>query len=188
VWAYQAFDHLTATYWAGRLPTPLILWLITPYGKCLGDTAPCTPSLIRLHPQLRARGYGFAYEVLLHECIHHAIHSGLVAAPSRGSSSHNNPAWVSEVNRLAPLLGLDIVAGRSTHQRVPIEGAPPTKRGKQPTRVERVTTGTVPYKAVATFPYGVRQHLGLLDWYAQHRRHTPAGPPPQWDGALSTSS
>src|SRR5438045_3596938 len=45
VWAYRAFDHINATYWAGRLPTPLILWLITPYGACLGLTQWCTPAL-----------------------------------------------------------------------------------------------------------------------------------------------
>jgi hypothetical protein len=197
VWVYRAFDCLNQTYWDGRLPTPLILWLPTPYGKCLADTRACTPGFIRLHPGLLARGaddengktpwgyapqhlgYGLAYEVLLHECIHHAINSGLVSASRKGSTSHNNPAWVSEVNRLAPPLALPITAARSSFKRVPDEGKPPTKRGTVATKPVRTTTGTVPYGAVATFPYGVRAHLGLLDWYEHHQRHTPAGPPPE---------
>ncbi len=38
VWSYQAYDYINATYFAGRLPTPLILWTLTPYANCLGLT------------------------------------------------------------------------------------------------------------------------------------------------------
>jgi hypothetical protein len=48
---------------------------------------------------------------------------------------------------------------------VPIEDAPATKSGKRPTRVERLTTGTVPFATVARFPQGVRVYLGQEEWF-----------------------
>jgi hypothetical protein len=38
----------------------------------------------------------------------------------RGPTSHNNPLWVAEVNRIAPRLGFAVTAGRSTTKRVPV--------------------------------------------------------------------
>jgi hypothetical protein len=40
-----------------------------------------------------------------------------------------------------------------------VEGAEPTERGKQPTKVRRVDEGNAPFQAVTTFPLSLRLHL-----------------------------
>jgi len=192
VWSYQAFDYLNGTYFDGQLPTPLILWTLTPYAGCIGLTSAATPPFIALHPGLLSiaddqggtkdknwsiphawLGVAYAYDVLLHECIHVSVHSHHEDGDACGpgwpqKTSHSNPHWLAEVNRLAAPLGLDIVAGRNKLQRVPIEGEALGPRGKPPTRVVRTTTGNVSYGAVARFPNGVRTELGLTDWYERN--------------------
>jgi len=118
-------------------------------------------------------GVARAFDTLLHECMHVSVHSlhegGDACGPGwKQMTSHNEPHWIGEVNRLAPLLDLNIVAGRNTTRRVPIEGAVAGPRGKVPTRVVRATTGDVSYGAVARFPYGTRTELGLTDWYERN--------------------
>ena len=179
VWAYQAFDYINATFFAGELPTPFLLWTVTEWGGCLGNTRTSTPAIVRLHPGLlggqklgpgehpetktvwripyRWLGFPLAFDTLLHECIHISVAHRLGGA--RGKTSHNNPQWIAEVNRIAPTLGLAITAGRSKPMRVPIEGQY-TKTGKPATKVVRGSEGTVPFDAVSRFPYGVRKHLG----------------------------
>lgn len=99
--------------------------------------------------------------MLFHECIHASVHYRL--GGYTGPSSHNNDAWVSEVNRLAPLLGFHgIEAGRQVCKRVPIEGEF-TKTGKPATEVRKVDLGNVPFKAVAMFPSSLRMHLGKAE-------------------------
>lgn len=101
-WAYAAWDDIN--HWAhrGRLPTPLILWINTEWGGCLGDAGRAQAGglpLIRLHPGLlpgpkvarwrdhtpwhidqQHRGYGYAYDVHVHESVH--VRSLRLAAPS----------------------------------------------------------------------------------------------------------
>ncbi len=190
IWAYQAFDFINATVFDGELPTPFILWTVTEWGGCLGNTQPSTPAIIRMHPGLlggqkfqpgerpetkkvwnipwRFLGLTQAFDLLLHECIHVSVEHRLGGA--KGPTSHNNPQWIGEVNRIAPLIGIDITAAESKPMRVPIEGQF-TKTGKPATRVKRGTTGTVPFDTVARFPYGVRIHLGLTTWYTD--KHLP---------------
>jgi len=205
VWAYQAFDYCNATFFDGRLPTPFISWGLTPHGHCLGLTGHATPPYIQLHPGLLAvhtqtfpdgrektsnwsipaawLGPVYAFDVLLHECMHVAVmclhgrghdsasggDGGSPRCPCgpswKSGTSHNNPHWLAEVNRLAPLLGLPVVAARSKTRRVPIDGAEPGKRGKMPTRVVRATESTVSFDALSRFPSGVRVELGLTSCY-----------------------
>jgi hypothetical protein len=178
VWAYDCFDVINATYFEGLLPTPKIQWVLTAHGRCLGlmksgNRAP----VISLHPSIlkgteRSAPWGvppewlgvaYAFDILLHESIHVAqfcLHGG-----GSGPTSHNNTAWIAEVNRLIPLLGFgEHQAGRSKAGRVPVEGVT-TKTGKPATRVARVSEGDIPYPAVAMFPYGLRDHLGTADDY-----------------------
>ncbi len=179
VWAYEAFDFINAAYFGGRLPTPLIRWTLTPHGRCLGFTRVAAAPEIALHPSLLGGtekpnpwgvspaelGVAYAFDTLVHECIHVENQCVQGGWHGTGDTSHNNPLWVGEVNRLAPLLGLaGVRAGTSGTKRVAVEGAP-TTRGKPPTKVARTTDGTVPFGAVAAFPAGVRRHLGLVGVY-----------------------
>ncbi len=183
VWAYEAFDYINAAYFAGELPTPAIQWGITPHGGCLGlTTSSARPPVVTLHPSLLGGsekvnpwgvspallGVAYAFDVLIHECIHVNVEYLRGGWRAVGDSSHNNPQWIGEVNRLAPLVGLvGVEAGLSKARRIPIEDAEPTARGKQPTRVVRGSTGNLPHKAMATFPAGVRHHFGWLDVYRE---------------------
>ena len=186
-WAYDAFDYINATFFDGKLPFPLIVWGLTAHGRCLGFTSirwepedgSRQPPIIMLHPSTLGGstmedpwgiprdilGVAYAFDVLIHECMHVSVDFLLGGYDPEKHTSHNNPHWIAEVNRLAPLLDMHGVhAACSKTKRVPTDG-PPTKRGKQPTKVIRTTEGNVPFEAVARFPYGVRNHLGLLDYY-----------------------
>jgi len=173
---YQAFDWVNATLFDGRLPVPLILWELTAHGACLGQTTSrlAAAPVIRLHssllggPALRANpwqvpaehlGPAYALDVLIHECIHVSVNSLLGGA--NGPTSHNNPRWVAEVQRIGPLLGLPIRAGRSVTKRVPVESGELGPSGKPKTRTVRVTEdgASVPYRATSAFPHAVRAHL-----------------------------
>jgi hypothetical protein len=126
--AYAAFGYINSTYFAAALPEPLILWDITAFGKCLGQARSPRhgPPIIKLRPSTVAPsptapkppwdvdpsmlGYCYAYQVLLHELVHVAVNylrGGLEAHPefSPKWTSHNNPVWVEEINRLAALMG-----------------------------------------------------------------------------------
>jgi hypothetical protein len=178
--AYECFEHINATLFGGELPWPLITWALTPHGGCLGYTQVCqsAPPVIVLHPSLLGGtenknpwgrdpailGVCYAYDVLVHECTHVKV-GCLGGWRDAGPTSHNNPLWVAEVNRLAPLLGLgNIQAGRSRLKRVPVNGQL-TKTGKPATRVARVSETALPYSCVYMFPYALREHLGRTDFY-----------------------
>jgi hypothetical protein len=186
LWAYRAFDAINTTFFEGRLPRPLIQWAITGYSRCLGQTAMRDRPIITLHPSIMVPAAGdprdprepkgpwsidwrwfgplHAFDVLLHESIHvaqRAIHGDV----PRGQSSHNDPSWILEVNRLAPLLDLEGVrAGLNRPRRVPIPGEF-TERGRPRTRVRRVDEGNVPLKDHSRFPHGVREYLGTAEAY-----------------------
>ena len=131
-------------------------------------------------------GPACAFDTVLHECVHVAVNClhgrgddsvsdddggapHCTCGPAwKAGTSHNNPHWLAEVNRLAPLLGLPVVAARSTTRRVPNEGGEPGKRGKLPTRVVRTTESSVSFGALARFPYGVRIELELTSWYTDN--------------------
>jgi hypothetical protein len=168
IWAYDAFDVINDYFFDANLPTPKIQWALTAHGRCLALTSIRAKPIVTLHPSLfggtesenpwhvpgRWLGALYAFDVLLHEAIHIAqyiLHDGGV-----GPTSHNNTAWIAEVNRLAPMLGLDgIEAGLSTTKRVKVPGQF-TPKGRPLTRVVRASQGNVPHAAIATFPYGVR--------------------------------
>ncbi|MEM7132104.1 MAG: hypothetical protein AAF702_37710 [Chloroflexota bacterium] len=178
-WLYAAFDAINAAWFEGALPYPHLILSLTAHGRCLGQCAASDrhPPTMIMHPSVFGGtaakepwgvpsewlGQSFAFDVLLHECIHASVHYHL--GGMTGTTSHNDPQWITEVNRLAPLLGFEgIEAGRSTTKRVPVDG-PLSKRGKRPTGVKRVTEGNIPFEAVATFPYGLRRYLGIAEAY-----------------------
>jgi len=175
-WAYEAFGYINATYFNDQLPIPLIQWAITPHGGCLGHTQ-AAKSVVTLHPSLLGGtekkapwgidpallGYCYAFDVLLHECMHIGVEH--VLGGYDGPTSHNNEQWVGEVNRIAPLLGLrGIEAGASKSGRVVVDGEF-TKTGKPATRVQRVSTGNVPFDVVSKFPQKTREFVNDLSFY-----------------------
>jgi hypothetical protein len=130
--AYVAFDHINATYFDGRIPETLILWQLTDHGHALGwcRSALDGPPIITLHPALivpaddgsetkwhvprHLLGWCYAFDVLLHEMIHACVEYVLggwehLKGQERGRSkwsSHNNPLWIGECNRIAAQIGL----------------------------------------------------------------------------------
>lgn len=183
-WAYEAFDWINARLYDGNLDQPLILWGLTNHGGCLGlttaDPVRVRP-VIQLHPSLLGStaekgpwgfdhdllGPAFAFDTLVHECLHVWI-EGVLGGRDGGSSSHNNPTWVKEVNRVAPLLGITgLNAAMSKTKRIADSDLP---KGK--TRVIRTTDGNVPFDAVSGFPRAVRLLRGQTDYY----RHPPVVP------------
>jgi hypothetical protein len=193
LWIHEAFDHLNAELFAGELPQPLIVWALTPHGCGLGRVRTGDrPPVITLHPSLFGGtervdpwdippcwlGPRFAFDVLLHAAIHISVDYRLGGWRGVGETIHNNPRWVDEVNRIAPLLGFaSVVAGEKKVRRIPVEG-PLTVRGKQPTRTARVDGGNVPFGAVAGFPWTLRDHLGQAEgYYRQPGSPFPASVP-----------
>ncbi len=193
LWAYEAFDFINRTYFSNRLPWPHILWALTPHGGCIAwastarDKSP--PPIITVHPSLLRGsekqdpwaipeawpGASYAFDTLLHECVH--VHIDYNLGGHDGRTSHDCDRWARQVNRLAPRLGFHgIQAGVTKTKRVPDYTAPRTVRGKVATRVVRVVAGNVPFVAVAGFPSSLRQHLGQAgDYYSRDR--LPAGAP-----------
>ena len=181
--AYAAFEHINRSFFEGELPYPLIIWALTPHGRSLAYTLAerGQPPLIVLHLSLLGSdtaespwgvpsehlGPCFAYDVLLHECIHLSVKYRLGGGePDSGFASHNNAVWIGEVNRIAPLLGLGkIQAGRSRVQRVPTDVLGP--RGRPVTRVQRISEGAVPYRVASGFPYLLRVYLDKTDFYTR---------------------
>jgi hypothetical protein len=183
VFASQAFAHLNATYFAGALPQPLLLWALTPHGACLGATRVSTAApIITLPPSLlggseranpwridpRWLGPAFACDVLLHECLHLAVHVHH-GGPS-GPTSHNSPEWVAELNRVAPLLGFPgFVAARSAPRRVaaPETGTGDGRRRTVVQRLSDTSCGGAPlgFRVVAGFPHALRIAFGQTQVY-----------------------
>lgn len=176
LWLHEAYDAANREFFAGELPQPFIYLSLTAHGRCLAWTASQREKLpvIALHPSVFGGsekpdpwgvppewlGRRFAHDVLLHEMIHVSVNYRL--GGRTGTTSHNDPAWIAEVNRLAPLIGFEgVQAGKSVTKRVPVDGAEPSGRGKRSSRVIRTTVGNVPFKCVAGFPQALRQHRGM---------------------------
>jgi hypothetical protein len=193
LWAYEAFDFINDTYFGGTLPHPFIQWSLTPHGGCVASTTTATdlsrPPVITLHPSLfggtekrnpwgipsRWLGISFAFDVLLHECIHVHINHNL--GGSDGKTSHDCTRWMRQVNRIAKVLGFEnIAAGRTLLKRIPDPSLPRTVRGKIATRVTRVETGNIPLSVSAAFPAALRVHLNQADRHFGSRQ-LPAGCP-----------
>lgn len=186
LWLCDLFEAVNEQLFLGELPYPHICIELTAWGHCLGYSAfpilhPDREPTILIHPTLfgtrsasktagpwgipaRWLGRSFVADVMVHECMHLSCRYRLRL--SREAESHNNPSWIAEVNRLAPLIGFeDVRADMSKVRRMPIDG-PLTKRGKQPTKPMRVTDGNIPYDIAARFPDSLRVHRQIAaDWY-----------------------
>jgi hypothetical protein len=168
--ARHAFDFINARFFHGQLPWALILWGLTPHGHCLGLTWSnlSKPPLITLHPSMlggteklnpwgvshHLLGKCYAYDTLLHECMHVSVNY-LLGGSGDGESSHNCPAWIAELNRIAPMLGFHDVQAEMTKP----------GRVKGETKVKRLTTGNIPLKVVSRFPRSLREHYQDFSFY-----------------------
>jgi hypothetical protein len=171
-WAYEAVCWANQALFGGELPPTLVQWALTPYGACLGQTHHGYAPVITLHPSIwgegtvHARGLIEAWDgapacklytldVIIHELMH--VKLGKRAPTTVGKSSHDNPAWAAEVERLSPLLGLGRVV------------AAHTKRKRSEGRMLRVPAkeGALPLRALATWPRRPPEHYtdtGALPW------------------------
>lgn len=169
VWLFDTWKSHNEQYFDNQLQVIPLTFGLLPHGKALGNFTHKNEagySLITLHkslldPQgdawqiLPLLGQRFASDVLLHEMIHQAVyqqygHDGSSLEKFFGSSSHNNPAWCDEVNRLAPMLGLSFKAQVVKRQRVE---NPDT--GKKTKLAWQVSDGYLERAELATFPHCV---------------------------------
>ena len=173
------------------LPWPLVLWGLTAHGHCLAWTQSSTQHdpIILLHPSLLAPafdptqnartnpwgiqaawcGVTMVLDVVIHELMHVAVN--YCRGPWQGGeSSHNNPLWIAEVNRLAPLLGWpDVVAAISK----------PVREKKKVVR--RSPGSTIPFDATSRFPQAVRVFRGEADaYYTARHLPFPVDLPQRW--------
>jgi len=189
LWLYAAFEAINSAFFEDQLPYPHIVLALTDHGRSPGWTR-CQdrlglPPLIIIHPwvfrnlERKAKpdrwgfpqnhlGRKFAFDVLVHECMHVYIYYCLGGC--HGTSSHNNPEWISEVNRIAPMLGFESVqVGVSRLVRVKVPDSL-TPSGRLATKVRRVTDGNIPFKVAANFPYELRLYQGTADDYYREAR------------------
>jgi hypothetical protein len=102
-------------------------------------------------------GARYAFDVLIHECMHVSVNYRL-GGPSKGDSSHDNPEWIAEVNRIAPLIGLLGVQGARNLVK---------RKGK---KTYRHCDGNIPFVSAAGFPHAVRKLHGQLEYYRDRSR------------------
>ena len=133
VWAYDNWAEFNTRYFDGGLSVGGIVFGLTPHGHALGQYR-SGQNRITLHISMidsdksNAWGIGallgvkFTLDVLLHEMIHQSVEQRqeriAVGDTPRSYTSHNNSWWVSEINRIAPLLGLSANAAVITQKRV----------------------------------------------------------------------
>lgn len=137
IWLFDTWQSHNERYFDNQLDVIPLTFGLLPHGAKLGvyhNRADDGYDLITLHHSLLnptgnawqilpLLGKRFASDVLLHEMMHQAIyqqygHNGEPLNTSFGSSSHNNPAWCDEINRLSPMLGLSCKAQIIKRQRV----------------------------------------------------------------------
>jgi len=134
-WLYDTWANHNQACFDGRLTPCGIVWGITAHGGSLGHYS-WALNVITLHTNLIMHrekldpwgiggklGERYASDVLLHEMIHQSNNQYYPDEMARVSAdhnltSHNNEFWVSEINRIAPLLGLDIKASLIKRKRV----------------------------------------------------------------------
>jgi hypothetical protein len=156
------FDYYDAVNWHffdNALPQAFLLTALTAYGRCIGLTKSSTEykPIILIHPSLTTPKERF-YTVL-HEAIHVNVRYNLRRGkPDGAKTSHSTDEWLSEVNRIAKLLGYtDITIGYNKVMRV---ADYQTQEKKMKSKTQRILTGTVPYECSYHFPQALEQETG----------------------------
>jgi hypothetical protein len=178
LWLLDVFDAINGQLFGGELPHTLVTLELTAHGGCLGQTHsdPSKPPRIKIHPSVFGGtesanpwkvpewqlGWRYAVDVLIHEAVHVSVEYLLGGA--NGPTSHNNSRWRSEIERIAPLIGLEgFKASGSVTRRV--ETGKLKDSGKPEKKVMRVAVGSLPYAATYCFPYATRRAIGQADFY-----------------------
>lgn len=165
---YTWWDEINREHFGRQMSPPGIQFGLTPHGSRLGLWRG-SENVIVLHrslvkpsgnawdfaSDLNRDGGGEAYcrDVLLHEMVHQYIRTvrGVTSddEEAEGTSSHNNPWWVAEVNRISPRIGLDVQASVIRQKRV--DGSV----------TWYVPDGHLTMEELSTWPYGTTQP----EWY-----------------------
>ena len=154
---YDYFDMLNNRLYDGKLPYTLITFEILAYGRCIGLTN-TSNGHIRIKKPPKGTPINFdgpTLGILLHEMIHYANnyvainHDVHVSASMQ--SSHMNPYWIGEINRIHKIItGDDLNAGPEKMKRV----------GK---KVKRVMTGSLTRDQISRYPMSLDPDL-VLDY------------------------
>lgn len=151
---FDYYDVINKIFFKGSLPQAFLLTALTPWGSCVGLTkGHFIQPIILLHPMLDKADdpEKEKFYTLLHEAIHVYVRY-VLGDKSTGKSSHESTAWVSEVNRIAKILGYnDIVLGISKVTRMKV-----SEGGK----LKRISTGSVPYECTYRFPHPLEAVTG----------------------------
>lgn len=168
-WAYDTFEKLNEQFFANRLSLPVIQWGLTPWGESYGYYMPSWHKII-LHPSLLQKGgtawapwnpltrqketnkllgVKFAEHVLLHELMHHANYLDNGILDPQLKDSHNSQPWIDEINRIAPLLGLDIKAHVCKQRRF----KEPGQKGPGKVKLAPPDSSFIDYEFVYSFPH-----------------------------------
>lgn len=161
-WAYETFEELNETFFDGRLPLPLIQWGLTEWGDALGYYYGDRQRIL-LHPSLintaskawglyKLLGAKFASHVLLHELMHHANYIDYGLEYMKHRKCHNCQPWVDEINRIAPLLGLNVKAHVCKQRRIREPGQ--IKGAGKPTMAPP-DDSYITYKQMYSFPHNL---------------------------------
>lgn len=182
LWIYDSYEALNRQLFGGKLPTALIAIELTAHGRCLGLTQArdCRLPRVALHPSTfggtesanpwgvsgDVLGHRYALDVLIHEMVHVSViwcHGG-----AAGPSSHNCPRWRSEVERIAPLIGLEHFSATASKTKR-VDTGQVNAKGKPIKQVRRVDDGDFPYAATYRFPHEARKAMGRMNYYRDGR-------------------
>ncbi|SRR5258708_7549571 len=151
---FEWYDAINNSFFASKLPQAFILQALTPYGSCIALTKTSNVQpIILLHPILQKSKNPDKEEfyTLLHEAIHVNV-AFVLKNKTGGKSSHESGEWISEVNRIAKMLGYsDVTLGVSKVER---------QKKKHGGKLKRVSTGTIPYECTYNFPQALAAVTG----------------------------
>ncbi len=149
---FDYYDAINRHFFNHELPQAFLLKALTAYGRCIGLTKPDLHKkpIILIHPTLKTEKERFY--VVLHEAIHVHVRYNLHVISYGSKSSHSIPEWISEVNRIAKMLGyIDVILGENKVVRV---------KGERVTK--RIASGTVSYACTCRFPWQLEQETGQM--------------------------
>ena len=154
-WAYDEWRSLNRAFFEGRNHPGAIAWQAADAGESLGSYAAAENVIYLFKGLVRPRyptpmaewclthlNRRLASDVLLHEMMHQKIQQ---TGGWQGADCHVNARFVAEVNRIAPLIGLEVFA------RVSASGVDASRRPPGDGQ-------SLNYRELAHFPYFSRPY------------------------------